>query len=86
MHQERHYPGHVYGTDIANPDFVALARAYGGVAERVETTEAFWPALERAQQTNTLALIELVTDIEIINTRTTLSAIRAAAKAPAPSN
>jgi acetolactate synthase-1/2/3 large subunit len=86
MHQERHYPGHVYGTDIANPDFVALARAYGGFAERVETTDAFWPALERARQANRLALIELVTDVEIINTRTTLSAIRAAAKAPAHSS
>ena len=29
MHQERHYPGRPYGTDLANPDFVAYARSFG---------------------------------------------------------
>jgi acetolactate synthase-1/2/3 large subunit len=54
MHQERHYPGRVSGTAIVNPDFVALARAYGGHGELVERTEDFplvpafsrWPAGE----------------------------------------
>ena len=41
MHQEMHYPGRVVGTDLANPDFAALARAYGGHGETVERTEQF---------------------------------------------
>ena len=48
MHQERRFPGRVSGTDLAGPDFVALARSFGAHAERVETTEAFAPAFERA--------------------------------------
>ncbi|OJU50875.1 MAG: thiamine pyrophosphate-binding protein, partial [Mesorhizobium sp. 61-13] len=36
MHQEREYPGRVSGTGLVNPDFAALARAYGGHGETVE--------------------------------------------------
>jgi hypothetical protein len=43
MHQEREYPGRVSATDLANPDFAALARAFGGWAERVETADEFAP-------------------------------------------
>ena len=46
MHQERDYPKRVSGTGLANPDFAALARAYGGWAETVEKTADFAPALE----------------------------------------
>ena len=49
MHQEREYPGRVSGTDLTNPDFAALARAYGGHGETVETTADFAPAFERAR-------------------------------------
>lgn len=48
MHQERHYPHHVWGTELANPDFAALARAYGAHGETVEKTEDFPAALARA--------------------------------------
>ena len=48
MHQEREYPGARLGTELVNPDFAALARAYGAWAETVETTAEFAPALERA--------------------------------------
>ena len=34
MHQERRFPGRVIGTDLVNPDFVALAQAFGLRAER----------------------------------------------------
>ena len=37
MHQERDYPGRVIATDLVNPDFAALARAYGGHGETVAT-------------------------------------------------
>ena len=48
MHQEREYPMRVWGTDLVNPDFAALARAYGGHGETVKQTAEFLPALDRA--------------------------------------
>jgi acetolactate synthase I/II/III large subunit len=81
MHQERRFPGRVVGTDLKNPDFAALARAYGAYAATVERTEDFAPAFEEAAAGNRAAVIELRTDPELITTRTTLSAIRRHAEA-----
>jgi acetolactate synthase I/II/III large subunit len=62
MHQERNYPTRESGTALTNPDFVALAKAYGLVAERVTATADFEAALGRALAAEGSALIELVTD------------------------
>ena len=64
MHQEREFPGRVSGTELANPDFAALARAYGGWAERVETTDQFSAALSEARSRNGIRLLHLVIDLE----------------------
>ena len=77
MHQEREYPGRVSGTGLANPDFAALARAYGGWAETVEATADFAPALDRALAQPGLALLHLKTDIEQITAATTLAKMNA---------
>lgn len=66
MHQERDYPSRQSGTMLKNPDFAALARAYGGWAARVERTEEFAPALAEAQQHKGMKLLHLLTDIEYI--------------------
>jgi acetolactate synthase-1/2/3 large subunit len=79
MHQEKHYPGRVSGTEIRNPDFAALARAYGLHGEIVAKTADFAPAFERAWNAKTAALLELRIDPDSISPRTTLSAIRAEA-------
>jgi acetolactate synthase-1/2/3 large subunit len=79
MHQERDYPARVSGTELRNPDFAALARAYGLHGEIVETTADFEPAFERAWNAKTSSLLELRIDPDAITTRTTLTAIRAAA-------
>ena len=79
MHQEREYPARVSGSDLNNPDFVALARAYGYAAERVEDTAAFEPALQRALAHAGGTVIVLPLSAEVITTRGTLSAIREAA-------
>lgn len=81
MHQEREFPERVYATDLVNPDFVALARSYGLVAERVERTADFGAALQRALAAKGSALIEVVTEQDAISHRTTISAMRAKAKA-----
>jgi acetolactate synthase-1/2/3 large subunit len=77
MHQERLFPGRVIGTDLVNPDFVALAEAYGAHAERVERSDDFGAAFERARAAGRPALLELPVDPEAITPRATLSAIRA---------
>jgi acetolactate synthase-1/2/3 large subunit len=79
MHQERDFPGRVSGTQLKNPDFAALARAYGLHGETVEATADFEAAFERAYAAKTAALIELRVDPDAITPRTTLSAIRAEA-------
>jgi acetolactate synthase-1/2/3 large subunit len=76
MHQEREYPARVHGTALQNPDFVALARAYGGHGELVERTEQFASAFERAIASGVPAILELRIDPDAITTRTTLGAIR----------
>ncbi len=79
MHQEREYPSRVYATALHNPDFVALAKAYGLHGELVENTAQFEPAFERALAAGKPYLLELRIDPEAITTRTTLSAVRAQA-------
>jgi len=77
MHQERHYPGRVVGTELANPDFAAYARAFGAHGETVTQTSEFAAALDRSLAASTSALIELQIDPDAITPWTTLSAIRA---------
>lgn len=77
MHQERAYPGRVAATDLVNPDFAALARAFGGWASRVETTDEFGPALEVALGRKGLRLLHLIADVERLNAAgVTVSALR----------
>ena len=76
MHQEKHYPGRVSGTDLVNPDFAAYARAFGAHGELVEDTAQFAPALERAFSAGKPALIEIRLDPQAITPNTTLDAIR----------
>jgi acetolactate synthase-1/2/3 large subunit len=84
MHQERDYPGRVSGTTLKNPDFAALARAYGAHGETVTETSQFVGALERSLRSKKPALIELVIDPNAITTSTTLEAIREKALSARP--
>ncbi len=76
MHQERHFPTRVSGTLLKNPDFAALARAYGLHGEIVETTKDFEAAFERAWSSKTAALLEVRIDPDAISPRASLTAIR----------
>ena len=81
MHQERDYPGREVATSLRNPDFAAYASSFGAFGEIVEHSDNFAVALDRALAADTAAVLELRTDPEAINTKTTLSAIRDAALA-----
>lgn len=83
MHQERRFPGRISGTDLVNPDFASLARAYGAYGEVVSTTGEFPAAFERAIGAHRPALLEVRMHPDQITPRTTLTAIRAAATASA---
>lgn len=81
MHQERRHPGRVIATDLFNPDFVLLAKGYGGDGERVERTEDFAAAFQRALAAPGCYLLHLKTDPEQITPAQTLSAARAQGEA-----
>jgi acetolactate synthase-1/2/3 large subunit len=76
MHQERDYPGRILGTDLANPDFAALARAYGATGETVTRTADFAPAFERALAAGGPAVIELIVAEESLSSNFTLTELR----------
>ncbi|MET3577805.1 acetolactate synthase-1/2/3 large subunit [Mesorhizobium robiniae] len=76
MHQEREYPGRVVATDLKNPDFATLARAYGGHGETVERTADFAPAFERARASGKPSIVEIRLDPEAITPTRTMTQIR----------
>jgi acetolactate synthase-1/2/3 large subunit len=85
MHQERHHPARVIGTELLNPRFDLLAQSYGGFGAVVESSGQFGPTLEEAlafiRSRRLPAVIELRTDAQVITPGTTLAAIRASAMA-----
>ncbi len=80
MHQERRFPGRVSGTELRNPDFAALAEAYGGHGERIEQTEEVPAALDRAFAAGVPAVLHLLVDPEALTPRETLAELRASAE------
>lgn len=79
MHQETHYPKRKSGTDLHNPDFAALARAYGAHGETVTKTADFEAAFDRCRAAEGPSLIELVIEPDAVLPTNTLSGIQAAA-------
>lgn len=80
MHQEREYPGRVSGSELFNPDFAALARAYGWRAETLAHTAEIEPAIHGALAADSPTLLHVKLDTNVSTTRTTLAAIREAAQ------
>jgi acetolactate synthase I/II/III large subunit len=76
MHQERVYPGRVIATGLNNPDFAALAEAYGAAGETVAATADVPAALDRALGAGRPAVVALKVDPEAIAPGLTLSALR----------
>ena len=79
MHQEREYPQRVVGTELSNPNFAALAQAYGYAGVRISRTDEFEPALLAALNRTQGTLIEVMLDPQVISTRVTLASITQAA-------
>jgi acetolactate synthase-1/2/3 large subunit len=77
MHQERTYPAREHGTALVNPDFAALARAYGAHGETIARTAEFAPAFERAIASGRPALLHLKLDPQALTMNATLDELRA---------
>ena len=84
MHQERHYPGRITATELANPDFAGYARVFGGHGETVRTTAEFGPAFEAALASGKPAILHVLIDPEAITPTTTLRDIQAGAQGRSP--
>ncbi len=84
MHQERRYPGRVSGTVLRNPDFAALARAYGAFGARITHDDQIADALAEARRSQGPAIVELVVDPEALTTRLRLGDLRRKAAAALP--
>ena len=69
MHQQRRYPQRPSATDLVNPDFAALAQAYGGYGEVVCDDGDIAPALARARQAGRPAILELRLDRTALSPR-----------------
>lgn len=81
MHQEREYPARVSGTELFNPDFAAMARAFGWRADTITETAQFEPAFRAALESGRPTLLHVKLPTEVITSRTTLAAIRESALA-----
>ena len=76
MHQERRYPERVVGTDIKNPDFVSIARAYGFYSEQVTSIEEFKAAFDNALDSKTGAVLDLIVDPEMLTPQQSITQVR----------
>ena len=76
MHQERRYPERVVGTDIKNPDFVSIARAYGFYSEQVANFEEFKTAFDNALDSKTGAVLDLIVDPEMLTPQQSITQAR----------
>ena len=76
MHQEKNYPSRVSGTDLINPDFVILAKAYGCYAARVERTEDFLACFELAMASPSGAVLDIKVAAEAITPNLTIDDLR----------
>ena len=77
MHQEKWFPGRVHGTALdTNPDFVALARAYGAQGLRADSVADLQTAILQGFAAKGPTLIHVLTDPEYISPSATLSGLR----------
>lgn len=67
MHQEKHFPNPVVGTELTNPSFAKMAQLFGGHGEKVEKNTDFIPVLQRALSAKRPALIEVMTNPLILS-------------------
>ena len=76
MHQEKWFPERVYGTELDNPDFVALGRAYGAYAHPIHSAEDLLSAILAGFTADRPTLLHVRTDPEHISPSASITSIR----------
>ncbi|OSP54227.1 thiamine pyrophosphate-binding protein [Pseudoruegeria sp. SK021] len=77
MHQQRHYPGRPSATRMVNPDFAALAQAYGAFGATVTRDEDFADAFAEARAAGRPAILELQVSPDALSPKMTLEGYQA---------
>ncbi|MBJ3761198.1 thiamine pyrophosphate-binding protein [Maribius pontilimi] len=72
MHQQKHFPQRQSGTALKNPDFAALARAYGGFGATVARDADFADAFAAARNAGVPAILDLKVSPRALSTTLTL--------------
>jgi acetolactate synthase-1/2/3 large subunit len=80
MHQERSYPGRNHGTDLHNPDFAALARAYGATGMRIESVADALPVTREALASPGPVVVEVMCALERISAFSTIADLQRSAR------
>ena len=75
MHQEVNFPGRVSATDLLNPDFAAIARAYGLFATTVHNAGQFPEAFSQAHASQKPALIHIQVDSDALTPTLSLASM-----------
>ena len=79
LHQERDYPRRAIATDLANPDFAQLARAFGATGIAIERDEDIEDAVARALAAEESVIVDVRASLEAISAYTTIERLHAAA-------
>jgi acetolactate synthase-1/2/3 large subunit len=86
MHQEKYFPGRVFGSSLGQPDFAMLARAYGAWGARVERNELLESTLDQMMAVDGPALMHLLVDPELITPTATIKQLRKASSGASSSS
>lgn len=80
MHQEKEYPGRVFGTDLQNPDFAVYARAFGADGFTIDSDKDAIKTVEAAMASKKAAVVHVKIATDAITPSATISALRANAQ------
>jgi len=69
MHQEIDYPNRIIGTDLENPDFLALASSLGAFSQKINKNSDFLNAFKKALDHNGVSVIELKVEKKQLSSR-----------------
>jgi acetolactate synthase-1/2/3 large subunit len=78
FHQEKFYPGRPHATDLVNPDFAALARAFGAEGMLIERAQDAQPVLRDALAHAGVVVVEARCSLENVDAKNTIAALRGA--------
>jgi len=77
LHQEKLYPGRTIATDLVNPDFASLARAFGAKGLSIRTAADARPVVAEALACDGPVVVDVAASLQHISAFTTLERLAA---------